>query len=186
MKNNYLKTSLVLGSICAVSAILLALFNMITKPVIDEYELNAKLAARQEVSCGLKVEEEIPVVDSNNVLAVCPLSENGKITGYVLELKDHGYGGEINVTASYDVKGKIMAVKFGSNSETPGVGKRYEDSDKLVMFEGKGSEIDIPATKKILSTEETALVTGATVTFLGISRALKTGSEYVKNIEGGR
>ena len=186
MKNTYLKTSFVLGMICAVAAVLLAFVNLITKPVIDVNEEKAMQEAREAVSCGMQVGNSKEIQKDDFKGTVTELLQNGTTSGYIIETSTNGYGGKIELTAGYDSEGRILAVKIGTNSETPGVGKRYENSQNLKMFIGTGSDNAVPANKKALSDEDSVLVTGATVSFNGISKALTEGSFYVKSLKGGK
>ena len=69
-----------------------------------------------------------------------------------------------------------------ANSETPGLGKKSEESWYMAQFVGFGAANPIPTSKNDLA--DPSLVSGATVTFTGVSGALKNGSEYVKSLGG--
>ena len=69
-----------------------------------------------------------------------------------------------------------------ANSETPGLGKKSEESWYMAQFVGFGATAPIPTSKNDLA--DPSLVSGATVTFTGVSGALKNGSEYVKSLGG--
>ena len=66
------------------------------------------------------------------------------------------------------------------DSETAGLGKKAEESWYMDLFVGMGVDKSFPSAPKDLSADETALVSGATVTFKGVSKALKNGSDYIK------
>ena len=52
----------------------------------------------------------------------------------------------------------------------------------MAQFVGFGAANSIPTSKNDLA--DPSLVSGATVTFTGVSGALKNGSEYVKSLGG--
>lgn len=169
----------ILPIICAVSAILLAFVNSITAPKIKEYEEALTKKALQYVAGSYTIKDEVIVDDNNMVSYYYALEDSGKKVGYILGLKSSGYGGELTLVASYDLDGKIMNAKLLADSETPGVGKKAENDGYMDMFIGKDS---IPLKKDSLDSEYVSLVSGATLTFGGISRALNEGSIFVKGL----
>ena len=105
----------------------------------------------------------------------------------LLELEGSGYGGEMNILARYDWDGTVRAVRLMDNSETPGLGKKAENPAYMEKFIGTGSqENPVPVRKDMLASGEADAVTGATITFLGISKALSEGAEYVQAVSGGK
>ena len=181
--NRYLKTSLVLGGICAVAAIILALLNSITAPYIEAYEIGKVQNALKEVACGYSFNEKIDVEDNTSVKYMYKLTEGSTVKGYILGLTGKGYGGDISMVASYDANGVVLAVEIVSDSETPGLGKRYGNSENRQMFIGTGSESNpIPTNKSSLSSDYNAMVSGASLTFNGLAKAISSGSDFVKSL----
>ncbi len=182
----YIKTAIVLALICAVAAILLAVVNSVTQPYITAYESEKVTKALKEVSSGFDIGDET-AVENGYVTCMYTLLSNGKVTGYILELATRGYAGDISLLAGYDLDGAVTSVKIVSDSETPGVGKKAHNEGYMDKFIGKGSSTDnpIPTTKGMLSETDSLIVSGATMTFTGISSALKAGSDYVKSLEEG-
>ena len=177
-----LKTALVLAAICAVAAVILASLNMVTKPKIDEYETQKVLSALEEVSCGMEIGEKRDV-NQDYVEYLYPLSSGGKAAGYILGLTSIGYGGELTLVASYDLNGVVMAAKLVADEETPGVGKKAENEGYMDKFVGTGTDsTPVPTSKSMLSSEDSAAVSGASITFTGISKALAYGSGFVKSL----
>ena len=88
------------------------------------------------------------------------------------------------VIASYSTDGTVLGAKLMSNSETPGLGKKAEEEWYMDMFEGKGGSEPVPTAKSMLPADLSAQVSGATITFTGVSSAIAAGSEYVKGLEG--
>lgn len=178
----YLRTAAVLAAICAVSAVILAVMNMVTAPAIADYENQKTLSALQEVSCSMEIGERTEV-DQDYVSYRYELTSNGKTSGYILGLASNGYGGEMTIVASYDLDGVVMGVKLVSDSETPGVGKKAENPDYMNKFIGTGtSDVPVPTSKSMLSEADSAAVSGASITFTGLSKALAYGSDYVRSL----
>lgn len=184
----YIKTAIVLALICAVAAVLLAVVNSVTEPYIAAYESEKVTKALEEVSSGFDIGEKA-LVENGYVSSMYTLLSNGKVVGYILELATRGYAGDISLLAGYGLDGSVTEVKIVSDSETPGVGKKAHNEGYMDKFIGKGSSTDnpIPTTKGMLSEADSLVVSGATMTFTGISTALKAGSDYVKSLgEGSR
>lgn len=178
----YLKTALVLAAICAVAAVILAVMNNITEPYITEYENQKVISALEEVSCSMTLGER-EEVNKDYVSYQYRLTKDGKLSGYLLGLVSNGYGGELNIVASFDTDGKVLAAKLVSDSETPGVGKKAENAGYMDKFVGTGTEsLPVPTSKGMLSEENANAVSGASITFTGISKALSYGSDYVRSL----
>ena len=182
MIGKYLKTALILAAICAVAAIVLATLNMVTSPAIEAYEEQKTTSALQAVSNGMEI-GEYKEVGQDYVSYMYPLYSSGKVSGYILGLTSTGYGGELSIVASYDTNGFVMAAKLVADSETPGVGKKAENPQYMDKFIGTGSDTNpVPTNKSMLSDADAAAVSGATMTFTGITKALSAGSAYVKSL----
>lgn len=182
--SKYFKTALVLALICAVSAVSLSFLNRITEPKIKEYEESVVKKALESVAGGYDFEGPTTVQDNGFVVDYYKLTSNNKIVGYIVELVGKGYGGELKLAASYDVDGKINLVQLVSDDETPGVGKKAENEGYMDKFIGKGSTSPIPTSKDMLTDSEAQAVSGASITFGGISKALSEGSNFVKSLGG--
>ncbi|MBR2282169.1 MAG: FMN-binding protein [Spirochaetales bacterium] len=176
------KTAVVLAAICAVAAVVLAGLNEVTDPKIQEYEAQKVISALEEVSCGMQIGEKKDV-NQSYVAYMYPLSSGGKDQGYILGLTSTGYGGELTLVASYDLNGVVMAAKLVADEETPGVGKKAENEGYMDKFVGTGtSTAPVPTSKSMLSDADSAAVSGASITFTGISKALAYGSDFVKSL----
>ncbi|NBF41476.1 MAG: FMN-binding protein [Spirochaetes bacterium] len=173
-----------LAIICTVAALVLALVNAVTAPVIAENRQEALDAALQQIVGDAEVGDRIPVggEESEIVRAYYPVGTSGPpATRYVVELLGSGYGGEMQLLAGIAADGEVFSAVLMQNSETPGLGKEAERPGYMEgKFIGKGDEEPIPATKSDLPPEEAEAVSGSTVTFMGIADALRAGSRFVK------
>ena len=177
-----LKVAFILFSICAVSVILLAVINQITAPYIEINTQRTTMETLAAVSGGYSQGEQREG-NGDDISYVIPISdESGKLVGYILELTTTGYGGDIVIAASYYTDGSVLSAKVMSNSETPGLGKKAEESWYMAMFEGLGGDQALPESKNDLA--DPSAVSGATVTFNGVSSAIRSGSDYVKSLGG--
>ena len=178
------KIAFILFAISAVCTALCAVVNEITAPAIALNTEGSRIEALEAVSAGYEIgaEEE---GNGGDIAYRIPLTENGELRGYILQLSSSGYGGELTIVASYSLDGTLLSAKLMGNSETPGLGKKAEEDWYMAMFQGKGGVEPIPVTKSMLPADLNAQVSGATITFTGVSSALSAGSEYVKGLGGG-
>ena len=179
----YLKTAIILFLISAICTALCAIVNEITAPLIAGNIESERIAALEDVAAGYSIGAETAVNDGT-VNYYIPLSDGDSSAGYIVELLTSGYGGEMTVIASYRIDGSLMEAKLTTNSETPGLGKKAEESWYMEMFKGLGGDTPLPLSKSDLSADDSAAVSGASITFGGISSALKNGSDYVKSLGG--
>lgn len=180
----YLKTAFTLFAISAVCTALCAFVNQITAPLIAANNESDRLLALEAVSAGYTIGEETEG-NGESVSYLIPLTdESGELKGYILGLTANGYGGPMDVIASYNPDGSIIAAKMSTNSETPGIGKKAEEPWYMEMFTGLGGDSPIPLSKSELSDTDSAAVSGASITFNGVTSALKAGSDYVKSLGG--
>ena len=192
-----MKTLVVIGSrlaiICTAAALVLALVNAVTAPVIVE---NKRIALEQGL---LSIAEQAPqgnlsvgpAVDASllsghddieNVYQL--LDTDGELAAFVVQLVGTGYGGDMMLLAGYELDGTLFAAKLMSNQETPGLGKKAEDPEYMHKFIGFGGTTPIPTSKTQLDAADADAITGATITFMGVSNALAAGSAFVASLDG--
>ncbi len=169
-----------LAIICAVAALALAFVNSVTAPKIEENERVALAEALSRVSLDYTAGDATWLDSNPKIWNRYPLYQGEKQVGYILELKAMGYGGEMKLLSSFAMDGSVLAAVLLTNAETPGIGKNAEKEGYMDLFIGKGTQnAPIPVTKGRLSQEDADAISGATITFLGIAKALAYGSEYV-------
>lgn len=120
------KPIVVLGVICAATSALLAVTNNVTAPIIEE---NAAAVADKTRAALLPSADSFTQMETS-VEGVTEMYEAQNGSGYVISAAAKGYGGEVPVMVAFDADGKIVAVNFLSNSETPGLGQKIR-ADKF-------------------------------------------------------
>ena len=176
-----------LAIICAVAAAVLGLMNAVTEPRIEQIKQERLEAALGKVSEGMIVGEAQDTDEGDAVSTYYPLYEGSKDDtpeGYICRILGNGYGGEMAVLAGYTDEGKVFAVQLMENSETPGLGKEAEKSEYMQKYIGTGADKPVPVRKDMLSQDQADAVTGATITFIGVAKALVQGSDFVDKLEG--
>lgn len=181
---NFARVGITLSLIAAVAATALAMVNAFTAPKIAAYELQVIKDALVEVSGGYAVGDQA-TTDDPLVTNVYPLSgENGDTVGHILQLVGTGYGGEMVVMASYHADGEVIDARLLANAETPGLGKKAEVPSYMDKFKGTGGVTAVPVKKDMLGKADADSVSGSTVTFTGVAKAIAYGSDYVKSLGG--
>ena len=165
----YVKISLTLLLISALTAGLLAFVNAVTKDKIAANELAVMEDALGEIfdGCdGIKAVEgeyEAPVV------AVYEVYCKGELLGYGVQTNPMGFKAEIGVIVGVGKDGSCVGVKITSMSDTPGVGTKVQDKSFLSGFSGLNGE----------NVAEYDTISGATVS----SKAVKSGVEAALNLD---
>ncbi|MBI9093263.1 MAG: FMN-binding protein [Sphaerochaeta sp.] len=183
MRKN-LTYAFILFSICAVCAFALGWTNSITSPVIVRQEQENTMRALEAVSNGWTIGEQVDAKGVPYVMYSIPLTQEGETSGYIVGLKGAGYGGEMTMVASYTTEGDMLFAKMLTNSETPGLGKKSEKEGYMDKFKGTGSAKAVPTSKNMLGSSEAASVSGSSVTFMAVGKAIQGGSAYVKTLGG--
>lgn len=197
--------------ICAVAALILGIVNIVAEPLIIERKRIEKEMALKTLSDGenvgvvqypvdsvdihmdlmaLLVEHGVIGVDDDLdekelITSIYPVDEAGTVTRYILQLEGSGYGGKMILLAVFNLDGSFVKAKLMDNNETPGLGKKAEDTLYYNMYMGRGISSDpVPVSKRALADSDAEAVSGSTITFNGISKALALGSDYVKLLGG--
>ncbi len=166
-----------LAVICAVAALVLALVNTVTAPAIEANRLEALQEALRQIVGDAPVGDRVAVEGNETVRGYYPINEGAD--GYVVELVGNGYGGDMQILAGFRPDGEIFSVVLMANTETPGLGKEAENPGYMDKFLGTGDDEPVPTGKGDLAPEEADAISGATLTFLGIARALAAGNDFV-------
>jgi len=182
-----------LAIICVIAAVVLGLVNAVTAPVIVENRARALALGLNAVAAGsgqpgATVGEATMIPELESVTAAYPvIGSDGQSIGWVLQIVGEGYGGDMNMLAGYFPSGELFAAKLMENQETPGLGKKAESPEYMEKFLNQGGATRIPVSKTDLEGNEADSITGATITFIGIARALSDGSEVARQLiaEGG-
>ena len=116
MKKANIKPTLVLGSICIVVAILLALVNMVTGPIIEKAQNAAANEALLVVLPDGKNFEELTIDDSYPETITAGYRADG---GYVFQATVTGKSSGLTIMCGIDSEGKIVGTKVIANQETP-------------------------------------------------------------------
>ena len=124
-----LKSVISLTAICAVVAILLALTNSVTAPIIEEQEKNAVGEAFKTV---LPEGEGFEAVDLSKYELPSTVEEaySEKNGGFAFKLRTAGYGSDLVLMCGIGSDGAVAGVSYISGNETLGVEATYGENLK--------------------------------------------------------
>ena len=184
---NIITIAVKLAVICLVAAFVLGFVNGITAPQIAASKAQAELDALSVINKAGTIGDRVESSENGDGVSVnyyFPVTDGGKVTNYIMSLKDMGYGGDLVILANFKVNGEIIDAKLMEDAETPGLGKKAENAWYMDKFKGTGADKPVPVKKTMLESADADAVTGATITFTGVSKALAFGSEYAKKLGG--
>ena len=164
---NIVKPILVLTLICLAVALLLAVVNYVTAPVIADATAEAERKARSEALPGATEFTEVPLdgyADLPETVSACYRDNAGG--GYVFLVKSAGYGGKSNpITFLVGITpdGKIAGIKITDVSgETAGIGDKVKKNDFTSRFPGVDAD----------GVDAVSNVSGATYSSTGVKKGL--------------
>lgn len=114
------------------------------------------MAKTEEVYHGIQLEgtvEDMGVDQTDMIQSVAKITDkSGDITGYVLTVKENGYGGEmsIDVALSKDAT-KVLGVHIGENQETEGIGSKITTKEFLDQFKGMETPVYMEGVESSIS-----------------------------------
>ena len=144
MKNDNLKSVVVLFACCLVVALLLAGVNMVTAPIIEQNNQNAQFAALEGLIPDAQYEEKTGLEGIPETINGIFVDKNGGGAAIVFSATSSYSSGPMQYAVGIDADGKILAIKkiaymeskdFGSYPESF-VGKEYAGIDSVEAFSG--------------------------------------------------
>ncbi|MGI6579396.1 MAG: RnfABCDGE type electron transport complex subunit G [Saccharofermentanales bacterium] len=179
-----LRPIIVLGLICFVTALLLALVNSITAEPIKAQELARENEAKQIVMPeGVDFVEKEFTADKHFRYNEA-YDQNGDLVGYIFKNGNHGYGGPVVVNVGVDPDGYITGVKALDLSETPGIGTKVEDPAFTDQFIGKTVGLRVVSGTNIDDNTIQA-ISGATTSSNAFIESVQKSLEQFRLISGG-
>ena len=187
---NALKGDLLIAAkltlICFTAVLLLSIVHLLTMGSIERNNHKAEdMTNRYLIADGVKFEKcsfSDPSVHSDNEYYFTVSDAQNEVIGWTVSIMTKGYGGAMKVMIGFDKDLIVKNAKLLMNGETPGVGKEAERDEYMTKFIGTGSAVKpIPTKKSMLSQAEIDTVTGATITFNGMSSGIARAASLLKN-----
>lgn len=180
MKNGWKdfgKPIVVLGIICLVTSLLLAVTNGVTAPIIEENTIRTANETRQALLPAAAADgfSEITVpADSADHVTEIYRANNG--SGFVITAQAKGYGGDVPVMVAFNTEGSIEAVRFLDNSETPGLGQKVKTDAFQGQFSGMAAEA--------FTISDIDALTGATISSRAATTAINAAIAAYDSVKG--
>ncbi len=167
MKN--IKSVISLTAICAVIAVLLALTNYITAPIIEK---QGNAAVNEALSVVLPDGKDFQQLDTSAYELPATITEvyASKDVGYVFKMSTSGYASGLVVMCGIDMDGNVVGATCIASNETNGVENDY--GSKVI-----GTNAD--------TIEKVDTVSGSTKTSLGYRNAIKDALNALIIVRGG-
>ena len=168
---NIIKTAVILFLITGIAALILAVVNNFTAPIIAENSAKKQAAAMQNVLKDAEFSEEnlAENVDDPEISEIYKAQKDGSAAGYVVMVNPNGYNGAISMVVGIDAEGKVSGIDIISQSETAGLGANCVKDEFKDQFVGKSGEISV--VKNDPKDNEIDAITSATIT----SKAVTSG-----------
>lgn len=175
-----IRVGLVLFAITAISALLLAVVNEFTAPVIAKNREEKQLSAMRTVLPGATelYELDFDAADGSSVTAV--YKADGENGGYAVTAAPNGYGGEISLVVGIDYEGKVTGVDVISQSETPGLGANCTGEEFKSRYVGKTAGVTV--VKGGIGENTVDAITSATITSKAVTRGVNDALAAVDKI----
>lgn len=176
----YLRIVGTLFVITTIVSVLLALVNMVTKPIIDDLAEQKRLAALSEVMPDAQYEAiaDLPV-GVDGLVAMTHATRDGSSAGYCVQVTTNGFGGAIEMMVGVDENGAITGVTFLSMSETAGVGSKAK-SEPWFTEQYLDRSGQIAVSKVQADATHIQAISGATVTSNAVTRGVNSALAAVK------
>ena len=175
-----IRVGIILFVITALSALLLALGNYITSPLIAENGRINTEKSMQTVFADAASFEKTDYAAKSVVEAYIAKDSANETIGACVITEQNGYGGAVKVLTGVDKDGKITGVEILSHSETPGLGAEATKPEFKVQFEGKTKNIGVSRGKA--SGNEIDALSGATITSKAVTNAVNLAVDSAEQL----
>ncbi|MDD4796945.1 MAG: RnfABCDGE type electron transport complex subunit G [Eubacteriales bacterium] len=178
---NVLRLGFRLLAVALVAGVLLGLTDYFTKEPIAAQRLRlseeARLQAFEDADAFQRVDD---AALSGDVTDIYIAQKDGQNAGYVVSVSPKGYGGPIAVTVGVALDGTVTGVVIGTNSETPGLGKRVGEPAFGQQYVGKGGTFSLQSgTDSAIDAVAGATVSSRAVTD-GVNQALSAAQQLAQ------
>lgn len=173
MKNEYVKSVVVLSVICLVVALLLGVTNAFTAPLIAEVN---EQAAKSACYIVMKDAQDFERVEKTAAIPenVNSIFKETSGMGYVFEVSVTGYNPGLVIAVGISADGLVTDTYTVSTGETPTIGGKTQEASYTEQYVGKDSSL-----------EGVDSITGATMTSRGYKNAVTYAFEAYNVLMGG-
>lgn len=168
--------------ISAIVTLLLAVTNSVTKPKIDQLQIEKENQLKVAVLSAAKDFSDAKTITLNDkeYKYYEGYDEQQEFVGYVFSTSAKGYGGDIETMVGIKTDGTVSGIDFLSIEETVGLGMNAKNDDFKNQFTGKSGEIGVNKTTS--SDTEIQALTGATITSKAVTNAVNIALELFEEV----
>lgn len=174
------KFGFILGIICLIATLVLAVTYEVTKPKIE-----GQMRAEEEAA----LKEIMPAADSFAKKAVDGIDyfevfRKKSLAGYCIKVTANGYSGYIRIMVGINPGGAIEGVRVLEHQETPGLGSKISETapgekEPAFLRQFKGKPARSVALKKNIDT-----ITGATISSKAVTDAIRdTVNDFLSKVK---
>jgi electron transport complex protein RnfG len=167
--NQLFRFGLILGIICLVATLVLAVTYEVTRPKIEKVLASEEAAALKAILPGADSFTE----KSSDGIEYFEAYKSGSLAGYCVRVTASGYNGYIRIVVGVDTGGVIKGVEVLEQSETPGLGAKISEilpgeNEPFFLRQFKGKQARTVAVKKDIDA-----ITGATISSAAVTDAIR-------------
>lgn len=178
-----IKVGLILFAITALAALVLALMNGVTAPLIQANQAKKQQLAMQNVlpeASGFSTDNLRTDSMDKTVTAVYAAED----AGYAVMVSPNGYGGAISMAVGVDKHGTVTGVDVISQSETAGLGANCTKDEFKTQFTGKTAGVTV--SKNGAKENEIDAISSATITSKAVTAGVNAAIDAAAQLsEGG-
>ena len=186
MKNEIVKLGIILCIISLIASGSLAMVNDITKPIIEQQQIEANDAARKQIVPSADSFEKVDGDFGAGVVEVYKGVKGSDDVAYIIKtISSSGYGGDIEIITGVNVDGTIAGAVIGTMNETPGLGAKAKDQPFISQYNSKSVESPLVVSKNATGAEnEIVAISGATITSQAVTDGINLAVDvYNKNFK---
>ena len=176
-----IKIGAILFAITAAAALVLALMNSVTAPVIAKNQAEKQQKAMQVVlpeAMGFS-DENLKTDEMPEIVSAVYESTNNK--GYAVMVSPNGYGGAISMAVGVSPKGEVTGIDIISQSETAGLGAKCTEAEFKDQFIGKAAGVTV--TKSGANENQVDAISSATITSKAVTAGVNAAIEAAQIAE---
>ncbi len=177
-----IKVGLILFAITAIAALVLALMNSVTAPIIQANEEEKQQLAMQKVlpeATSFGAEN----LRTDSMDAIVTAVYKAEDAGYAVMVSTNGYGGAISMAVGVDRTGTVTGVDIISQSETAGLGSNCTKDEFKNQFIGKKAGIGV--SKSGAKENEIDAISSATITSKAVATGVNAAIDAAEQLEKG-
>lgn len=187
LKPKLFMPAIILTIICLITTGLVALTFDITREERERQKIIAanvnRLALFPDALSFTPLAEDGAVLPAGLKEALLVAGPDGSQIGYIFVSEKRGYGGTVPVMVAVDMAARITGIRVLANEETPGLGKKIENSAFLSQFTSKTAEESFALLVDNDSKQPIDAIAGATISSRAVTDAVNIALLYFQDLD---